>query len=323
MYYFFCSITESVKTILGNHTKILVKYMIKIETKSDKTENRVLIFTPVRLFLLFAKAPSRIDCSFNYLEIKSIESKKPTHFSIATQDKTYSFSTIGDGFNFSSNADVILTDLSSAIKQIFPTVPLKYIIKKIDVLPKERLSIFSDELRPTNPRNIGPCGGFSNQYRCMCDYYSISYKDEVAWDIDTIYHSHDCRLLNLRDFDHLESKCVKFSLAIKCTLSYRCLYIVFFFFFFNFRDLMAIISALEYNTFFRGLKVSNTRLSNDALDRILHVSRRSMWLEELHLEGLNLKTDFIHKLSSAVNANSNSVLKNIDLNNNLIEDKGE
>jgi leucine-rich repeat-containing protein 16 len=86
---------------------------------------------------------------------------------------------------------------------------------------------------------------------------------------------------------------------------------------------MAIISALEYNTFFRGLKVSNTRLSNDALDRILHVSRRSMWLEELHLEGLNLKTDFIHKLSSAVNANSNSVLKNIDLNNNLIEDKGE
>lgn len=33
-------------------------------------------------------------------------------------------------YSHSQNADVILTDLASAIKQIFPTVPLKYIIKK-------------------------------------------------------------------------------------------------------------------------------------------------------------------------------------------------
>lgn len=32
------------------------------------------------------------------------------------------------------NADVILTDLSSAIKQIFPTVPLRYIIRKVSHL---------------------------------------------------------------------------------------------------------------------------------------------------------------------------------------------
>lgn len=57
----------------------------------------------------------------------------------------------------------------------------------------------------------------------------------------------------------------------------------------NFRDLMAIVSALEYNTFFRGLKVTHTRLSNETLDRILHVLRRSMWLEELHLEALGLR----------------------------------
>lgn len=139
---------------------------------------------------------------------------------------TYSFTTIGDAGNFSSNADVILTDLSSAIKQIFPTVPLKYIIKKvigkfsnfmenliqsrislqIEVQPTERLAIFSDELRPTDPRNVGPCGGFSAQYRCMSDYHGVPYREEVAWDIDTIYLSHDNRILNLRDFDHLDSK---------------------------------------------------------------------------------------------------------------------
>jgi leucine-rich repeat-containing protein 16 len=48
-----------------------------------------------------------------------------------------------------------------------------------------------------------------------------------------------------------------------------------------------------------------------------------MWLEELHLEGLGLKSDFIHKLAVSVISNNNPALKTIDLNHNLIEDKGE
>lgn len=58
---------------------------------------------------------------------------------------------------------------------------------------------------------------------------------------------------------------------------------------------MAIVSALEYNTFFRGLKVSHSRLSPETLERILHVLRRSMWLEELHLEALGLR--YVNKFS--------------------------
>lgn len=77
---------------------------------------------------------------------------------------------------------------------------------QIDIQPSEREAIFSDELRPSDPRNVGPCGGFSRQYACMCDFHGIAYRDEVAWDIDTIYLSHDTRILNLRDFDHLEPK---------------------------------------------------------------------------------------------------------------------
>ncbi|XP_037922065.1 F-actin-uncapping protein LRRC16A isoform X10 [Hermetia illucens] len=285
--------TDSVKSILGRHTKILVKYMVKLETKGDKTENRVLVFTPVRIYLLIAKVPTKIESHFHYLDIQAVESKKPTHFSIITNDRTYTFATTGDAGNFSSNADVILTDLASAIKQIFPTVPLKYIIRKIDVQPIEREPIFSDELRPSDPRNVGPCGGFSTQYGCMCDYHGVPYREEVAWDIDTIYLSHDTRLLNLRDFDHLEPK-----------------------------DLMAIVSALEYNTFFRGLKATHMRLSHETLERILHVLKRSMWLEELHLEALGLRSDFLHKLAVSVITNNNPAVRTIDLSHNLIEDKG-
>ncbi|XP_032591388.1 F-actin-uncapping protein LRRC16A isoform X4 [Drosophila grimshawi] len=286
-------LNESVKSILGRHTKILVKYMVKLETKGDKTENRVLVFTPVRVYLLSAKVPTKIECHFHYLDIVGVESKKSTHFSIITSDRPYSFATTGDAGNFSSNADVILTDLASAIKQIFPTVPLKYIIKKIDIQPPERETIFSEEFRPSDPRNVGPCGGFSAQYACMCDFHGVPYREEVAWDVDTIYLSHDTRLLNLRDFDHLEPK-----------------------------DLMAIVSALEYNTFFRGLKVAHMRLSHETLERILHVLRRSMWLEELHLEALGLRWDFLSKLSTSVISNNSPAIRTIDLSHNIIEDKG-
>ncbi|XP_073848099.1 capping protein regulator and myosin 1 linker 1 leucine rich repeat protein isoform X5 [Musca autumnalis] len=284
---------ESVKSILGRHTKILVKYMVKLETKNDKTENRVLVFTPVRIYLLIAKVPTKIECHFHYLDIQAVESKKPTHFSIITNDRPYNFATTGDAGNFSTSADVILSDLASAIKHIFPTVPLKYIIRKIDIQPPEREGIFTEEFRPSDPRNIGPCGGFSTQYACMCDFHGVPYREEVAWDIDTIYLSHDTRILNLRDFDHLEPK-----------------------------DLMAIVSALEYNTFFRGLKASHMRLSNETLERILHVLKRSMWLEELHLEALGLRSDFLHKLAVSVITNNNPAIRTIDLSHNLIEDKG-
>ncbi|XP_044778574.1 F-actin-uncapping protein LRRC16A isoform X7 [Drosophila simulans] len=267
--------------------------MVKLETKGDKTENRVLVFTPVRVYLLSAKVPTKIECHFHYLDIVGVESKKSTHFSIVTNDRPYSFVTTGDAGNFSSNADVILTDLASAIKQIFPTVPLKYIIRKIDIQPPERETIFSEEFRPSDPRNVGPCGGFSAQYACMCDFHGVPYREEVAWDVDTIYLSHDTRVLNLRDFDHLEPK-----------------------------DLMAIVSALEYNTFFRGLKAAHMRLSHETLERILHVLKRSMWLEELHLEALGLRWDFLNKLSISVITNSNPAIRTIDLSHNIIEDKG-
>ncbi|XP_033250958.1 F-actin-uncapping protein LRRC16A-like isoform X3 [Drosophila miranda] len=286
-------LNESVKSILGRHTKILVKYMVKLETKGDKTENRVLVFTPVRVYLLNAKVPTKIECRFHYLDIVRVESKKSTHFSIVTNDRPYSFATTGDAGNFSSNADVILTDLASAIKQIFPTVPLKYIIRKIDIQPPERETIFSEEFRPSDPRNVGPCGGFSAQYACMCDFHGVLYREEMAWDVDTIYLSHDTRVLNLRDFDHLEPK-----------------------------DLMVIVSALEYNTFFRGLKAAHMRLSHETLERILHVLKRSMWLEELHLEALGLRWDFLNKLSISLITNSNPAIRTIDLSHNIIEDKG-
>lgn len=65
------------------------------------------------------------------------------------------------------------------------------------------------------------------------------------------------------------------------------------------------------------------KLSHDNIDRILHVLRKSLNLEEIYLDNLGLKADFVNKLSSVLKLNMATALHTIDLSNNLIEDKGK
>ncbi|KAG8040865.1 hypothetical protein G9C98_001853 [Cotesia typhae] len=226
----------------------------------------------------------------------NVESRRSNQLCLTAGERTYNFTTTGVGGTDTTEVDAMIEALHTAIRNIFPTVPLNYVIRKIDVIPASRLhSIRGSELaRSTEAtRTTGPCGGFSTQYACMCDLHCVQYREEVTWDVDTIYLSHDTRELNLRDFDHLEQK-----------------------------DLVPIISALEYNTWFTKLRVSHLKLSHECLERLLHVVRRSLSLQEIYLDNLGLKWDFAHKLSLALIANSNTVLHTIDLSNNMIEDKG-
>lgn len=85
---------------------------------------------------------------------------------------------------------------------------------------------------------------------------------------------------------------------------------------------MPIISALEYNTWFTKLRANHVRLSHDNIEKILHVLKKSLSLEELYLDNLGLKADFVNKLTNSIKANAIIPLNTIDLSNNMIEDKG-
>ncbi|KAL2080187.1 hypothetical protein ACEWY4_023980 [Coilia grayii] len=143
------------------------------------------------------------------------------------------------------------------------------------------------------PVDCGPCGGFSHTYRCLCDHLGLPYRDEVQWDVDTIYLTQDTRELNLQDFIHLEN-----------------------------RDLVVIIAALEYNQWFTKLSIKDYKLSADLCEQILKVVSRSVRLEELVLENASLKADFTQKLASALSHNPKSALHTLNLANNSLEDKG-
>ncbi|CAH1398122.1 unnamed protein product [Nezara viridula] len=273
-------LNDSVTALLGKRIKILLKNVVKLETKGDKTENRVLVFSPCRLFLLTAKVPTRIDCHYHYLEIKGIETRKENTLSFLIGDKWYTF------VCQNGEVETMLHALCAALQVIFPGVPLQQVV--------DRVSVDGFQQIIPDPPPQPPCGAFSTQYACMCDYHGLPYREEVSWDVDTIYVSHNTRELSLKDFDHLEPK-----------------------------DMVPIISALEHNRWFTGFKAANVKLTHEAMDRILHVFSRSITLESLTLHNLSLKADFINRLCTAITSNPNTPLNALDLSNNpTIEDKG-
>lgn len=52
---------------------------------------------------------------------------------------------------------------------------------------------------------------------------------------------------------------------------------------------MPIISALEYNTWFTKVRAHNICLTREALERILHVVKKSLSIEELYLDSIGIK----------------------------------
>uniref|UniRef100_A0A8C9TDK0 Capping protein regulator and myosin 1 linker 3 n=1 Tax=Scleropages formosus TaxID=113540 RepID=A0A8C9TDK0_SCLFO len=104
------------------------------------------------------------------------------------------------------------------------------------------------------------CGGFSETYSALCDYNGIGCKEEVQWDVDTIYHSQDNREFNLLDFSHLES-----------------------------RDLAVIVASIAYNTWFTKLYCKDLRIGSEVTEQVLHTLSKSSSLEEITLENVGLK----------------------------------
>lgn len=283
-------LSDSIRHVLDRNVKVSFKCMVRLEVKPEKTENRVLAFSSCRFFILTAKVPTKIEHSFHYLEVQSIESKKPNQLCLSIENKLYTFYSIDPDSN---DVDHMIIQLGTAIKTIFPQVPLDLIIRKVDAVPLSRLQPMIEFNQSAEASDPGPCGNFSTQYACMCDFHGLPYREDVSWDVDTIYLSHDTKELSLLDFDHLEA-----------------------------RDLVPIISALCYNAWFTKFRASNIKLTSDALEQVLQVMKRSVSLEELYLDNSGIKWDFAHKLSMTLIANPNSPLNSLDLSNNLIEDKG-
>ncbi|KAM5202524.1 F-actin-uncapping protein LRRC16A isoform 1-T1 [Hipposideros larvatus] len=281
-------LAENIKDVIGRKIKIAVKKKVKLEVKGDKVENKVLVLTSCRAFLLTARIPTKLELTFSYLEIHGVTCSKPAQMVVETEK--YSLS-----MRMASSEDVseVLAHIGSCLRRIFPGLSPVRIMKKVSMEPSERLASLQALWDSQTVAEQGPCGGFSQMYACVCDWLGFPYREEVQWDVDTIYLTQDTRELNLQDFSHLDH-----------------------------RDLIPIIAALEYNQWFTKLSSKDLKLCTDVCEQILRVVNRSSRLEELVLENAGLRIEFAQKLASALSHNPSSGLHTINLAGNALEDRG-
>ncbi|KAJ8273133.1 hypothetical protein GJAV_G00097820 [Gymnothorax javanicus] len=279
---------ESIKDAVSRKIKLSIKKRVKLEVKGDKLENKVLALASHRAYLLTARIPAKVEHSFNYLEIHGITCNRPTQLVVECDRGLYCMK-----LGSSEDVDEVVGQIGSCQQRICPGLSALQVMKKLVMDPPERVSNLQALWESQNIPEPGPCGGFSQTYRCVCDWLGLPYREEVQWDVDTIYLSHDTRELNLQDFIHLEH-----------------------------RDLVAIIAVLEFNQWFTKLSTKDYKLSTDVCDQILRVVSRSTRLEELVLDNAGLKTDFAQKLANALAHNPSSGLHTINLANNSLEDRG-
>uniref|UniRef100_A0A8C5YNW9 Capping protein regulator and myosin 1 linker 1 n=1 Tax=Marmota marmota marmota TaxID=9994 RepID=A0A8C5YNW9_MARMA len=227
------------------------------------------VLTSCRAFLLTARIPTKLELTFSYLEIHGVFCNRPAQMVVETEKCSVTMKMASP-----EDVDDVLAHIGSCLRKIFPGLSPVRIMKKVSMEPSERLASLQALWDSQTVAEQGPCGGFSQMYACVCDWLGFSYREEVQWDVDTIYLTQDTRELNLQDFSHLDH-----------------------------RDLIPIVAALEYNQWFTKLSSKDLRLSADVCEQILRVVSRSSRLEELVLENAGLRTlagvhSFNHRVSS-------------------------
>uniref|UniRef100_A0A8C4PMQ1 Capping protein regulator and myosin 1 linker 3 n=1 Tax=Equus asinus asinus TaxID=83772 RepID=A0A8C4PMQ1_EQUAS len=227
---------------------VIQQHRVKLETKPKKFEDRVL----VRAGSLGHPMPPQVESSFNVLEIRA-------------------FNTLSQNQVMETERGMVSMRLPSA--------------ESVDQVTRHVSSALSKVYTPEGPRDTSPnsetststthsvCGGFSETYAALCDYNGLHCREEVQWDVDTIYHAEDNREFNLLDFSHLES-----------------------------RDLALMVAALAYNQWFTKLYCKDLRLGSEVLEQVLQTLSKSGSLEELVLDNTGLKTLRVPEPQSMIQA---------------------
>ncbi|XP_061924804.1 LOW QUALITY PROTEIN: capping protein, Arp2/3 and myosin-I linker protein 3-like [Entelurus aequoreus] len=278
--------TESIRKVLDKQAIKFVR-AIKQDARSGKSEDRILVLATWRLYLLAVKVPTKVEVSFNFLEIRAMNTYQEHQVVIDTDKTTYSLR-----LETQDHLEHVVGHINYALARVFNNSIYAPPICRADGDMSDGVHTFSPGSEsPLDPQKT--CGGFSETYAALCDYNGIGCKEEVQWDVDTIYHSQDNREFNLMDFSHLDS-----------------------------RDLAVIVASIAYNTWFTKLYCKDMRIGSEVVDQVLHTVSKSNSLEELTLENTGLKSDFPQKMASALSENPGSMIHSLNLAHNALDNQG-
>nr|XP_013798160.1 PREDICTED: leucine-rich repeat-containing protein 16C [Apteryx mantelli mantelli] len=277
---------EGITAFLGTKKILLVK-RVQLLVKS-KYDDYILVLTPWRAYVLLVILPVRVHSSFSFLEVQEITVREPSLVVIETDTSSYAFRLM----SFDDLEQVVI-HVTMSLKKVFPDSSPGTLLKNSPPNLYERIRRITDSLEEMLQSNQGPCGGFSETYAALCDYNGFTFREEIQWDVDNIYHSQDCREFNLLDFSHLES-----------------------------RDVALSVAALSFNLWFTKLYCKDFRLNLEISEQLLYMLSKSVTLEELVLENSGLKSEFAQRMAQALSRHPDSVLHTINLAGNQLEDRG-
>uniref|UniRef100_A0A673XN98 Capping protein regulator and myosin 1 linker 3 n=1 Tax=Salmo trutta TaxID=8032 RepID=A0A673XN98_SALTR len=260
---------------------------VKQDTKNGKSEDRILVLATWRLFLFAVKVPSKVEVTFNFLEIRAMNTYPDHQVVIDTDKSTHSLR-----LQSQDHLDHMMNHVNYALSRIFNNSMYAPAICRAEGDVSDGVQKFSPNSE-SSVETQKTCGGFSETYAALCDYNGIGCKEEVQWDVDTIYHSQDNREFNLLDFSHLDS-----------------------------RDLAVMVASMAYNTWFTKLYCKDMRIGSEVLEQVLHTVSKSSSLEELTLENAGLKSDFPQKMATALSENPASVIHSLNLAHNPLDTQG-
>ncbi|XP_062276911.1 capping protein, Arp2/3 and myosin-I linker protein 2 [Scomber scombrus] len=284
------NLQDKISELLKPHRVCLVKPIILNQSSqsSSRSANRFLVLSLWRGYLVVNKQPVRVESTFSFLEICSIDIHSLTQIVLETDRKTLSFSVL-----HIDDLEAMVSHMTGSLKRIFPDSSPGKLLKTIPPELEQRLHTLTSRIEEELDGQPGSCGGFSDTYAALCDFNEMPFREEIQWDVDNIYKMHKWRQFNLQDFSHLDS-----------------------------RDLAIAVAALSFNQWFTKIYSKELKLSVDIQQQLTFLLSRSPGLEELSLEASGLKLDFAIKMAAALRDHTSSTLQSINLSGNAIEDKG-
>ncbi|XP_056243916.1 capping protein, Arp2/3 and myosin-I linker protein 2 isoform X2 [Seriola aureovittata] len=284
------NLQDQISELLRPHRVCLVTPVVLNHSgpPCGRSANRFVVLTLWRGYLVINKQPVRVESTFSYLEICSINIHSLTQIVLETDRQTLSFNVL-----HVEDLEAMVSHMTASLKRIFPDSSPGKLLKTIPPDMQQRLLTLTAVIEEQLNSQPGSCGGFSDTYAALCDFNEMPFREEIQWDVDNIYYIHNWRQFNLQDFSHLDS-----------------------------RDLALAVAALSFNQWFTKIYCKELKLSVDVQQQLTFLLSRSPSLEELSLEASGLKLDFAIKMAAALREHTSSTLHSINLSGNPIEDKG-
>ncbi|KAK5583268.1 hypothetical protein RB653_004859 [Dictyostelium firmibasis] len=264
-------------------------YLQRVEVKGKKPRKLFFIIGNNRIF--FFKVGGKIEIDYHFLDILELKFDGSKEITLKFRNDNgkepliFGVETEGDA------AEIVLA-IDYLFTLNFPGMQNNRL--KISVPEPKRTEIYSspNALIP----DMGVCGGFTLTYFSMCDFMNIQPISEVSWHIENVISG-----TLIREFDYG-------------------------FFFKKDRiitaDARPIMAALAINPYFNSFSIKDIKLSSECISSIIGLVSQNFYFTKLVLNGIGLDRSMTEKLIEAFNSNKMMPLKELDLGNNSIEDKG-